>query len=124
MENSDVYKGIADVLDLVMRSSWDFSLNPVRIIRNGNATIVMWADGTKTVVKKSADDPEDDYAAFTAALAKKVYRNNSHFKKMLKERNVEQKPSKKQQKREAEEAERIMGIVERAVAEKYAKNDD
>ena len=100
------------------------SLDPVRIIRNGNATIVMWADGTKTVVKKSADDPEDDYAAFTAALAKKVYGNNSHFKKMLKDRTVEQKPSKKQQKREAEEAERIMEVVERAVAEKYAKNDD
>ena len=122
--NKEVYKGIADFLDWVMRPSWTFTLNPIRIIRNGNATIVMWADDTKTVVKKSADDPEDDYAAFTAALAKKVYGNNSHFKKMLKERTVEQKPSKKQQKREAEEAERIMEVVERAVAEKYAKNDD
>ena len=112
------------LMETLFHQAWDYSLNPVRIIRNGNATIVMWADGTKTVVKKSADDPEDDYAAFTAALAKKVYGNNSHFKKMLKERTVEQKPSKKQQKRETEEAERIMEVVERAVAEKYAKNDD
>lgn len=54
-----------------------------RIVKNGPATIVFWKDGTKTVVKHSDNDPNDLYYAFCAALAKKVYGNNSRIKKIL-----------------------------------------
>lgn len=58
-------------------------VTPWRIIRNGPATIVIWMDGTKTIVKKSADTPDDDYSAFCAALAKKIYGNNSRIHKIV-----------------------------------------
>lgn len=59
-------------------------LDPIRIIVNGPATIVFWEDGTKTVVKCIDGEPWDIYHAFTAALAKKVYGNNSRIHKILK----------------------------------------
>lgn len=50
---------------------------PEKIFRCEDTTTVIWKDGTKTTVKlmKGADD--SDYGAFTAALAKKIYGNNS-----------------------------------------------
>lgn len=58
-----------------------FAVN--KIIVNGDATIVFWADGDKTIVKKSADDEFDLHHAFCAALAKKIYGHNSTVKKMI-----------------------------------------
>ena len=48
-----------------------------RIIYNNPATIVFWMDGTKTVVKKAKGEKFNKYTAFCAALAKKMYGNNS-----------------------------------------------
>ena len=63
-------------------------LTPVRIIKNGVATVVFWKDGEKTVVKLSDGDRADDYAAFCAALAKRFYDSNSTLKRVLKEAEV------------------------------------
>lgn len=57
---------------------------PKRIIQNGPATIVFWVDGTKTVVKREKNTPNDLEAAFSAALAKKMYGTNSRIKRILK----------------------------------------
>lgn len=55
-----------------------------RIIQNGPATIVFWEDDTKTVVKRSKNDPESDvYSVVAYALAKKRYRSNPWFKKLV-----------------------------------------
>ena len=54
-----------------------------RIVVSGPATIVFWADGTKTVVKCSDDVPFDLYTAFCAATAKKYYGSNSQIHKVL-----------------------------------------
>lgn len=64
---------------------------PVKIIKSGKVTIVFWADDTKTIVRCAEDEVPDDYDAFTAALAKKVYGSNTHLKKMIKAITVEQK---------------------------------
>ena len=63
----------------------DFALRfiPERIIKNGPATIVFWADGKKTVVKCGESEIPDDYAAFCAALGKKVYGSNSALKRVM-----------------------------------------
>lgn len=61
---------------------------PRRILKSGNATIVFWGDGTKTVVKRSEGEPDDPYAAFGAALCKKLYGSNSAVKKLI-ERKTE-----------------------------------
>ena len=71
------------------------TLEPNRILKNGPVTVVFWKDGTKTVVKPGPNVTPNDYDAFTAALAIKVFDSNSHLKKMIKEKTVEQKPKVK-----------------------------
>ena len=60
-------------------------IKPKRIIHNGNATIVFWNDNTKTVVRCAEDDTQDNYNAFCAAYCKKVFGNNSHLKRVIKD---------------------------------------
>lgn len=55
-----------------------------------NTTTVMWADGTHTTVKKAKGTKDDIYSAVSAALAIKVYGNNSRFKKMIEEKTQTQ----------------------------------
>ncbi len=73
-----------------------------KILRNGDATIVFWADGTKTVVRYSGDEEDSDYTAFTAAFAIKCFGSNSHLKKVIKNKIVHQTAKKKPQKVVAE----------------------
>lgn len=56
-----------------------------RIIYNDPATIVFWNDGTKTVVKRGENEKFNKYTAFCAALAKKMYGNNSRVNKIVNE---------------------------------------
>ena len=56
-----------------------------RIIYNDPATIVFWNDGTKTVVKRGPSETFNKYTAFCAALAKKMYGNNSRVNKIVNE---------------------------------------
>lgn len=66
-----------------------------RILKSGNRTIVFWKDGSKTIVKRSADTPDDDYSAFTAALAVKTYGSNSALKRMIRKKTEYQKKKEK-----------------------------
>ena len=59
-------------------------VKPKRILKSGNRMIVFWDDGSKTIVKRAEDEPDNDYNAFTAALAIKTYGSNSQVKKILK----------------------------------------
>lgn len=78
------YNDLADAVDVLKRASASNDVIvfgspmpvPEKIFRCGDATTVIWKDGTKTTVKlmKGADD--SDYGAFTAALAKKIYGGN------------------------------------------------
>lgn len=52
-----------------------------KIIVNGNATIVFWADKTKTVVKRAEGDKNDRKIALVYAIAKKKYGNISRVHK-------------------------------------------
>lgn len=70
---------------------------PKKIIKSedGVATIVFWNDGTKTVVKRSKNDQDSDYDAFTAALAIKIFGSNTAVHKIV---NGTTKQSKKKRK--------------------------
>lgn len=57
---------------------------PKKIIYNNPATIVFWKDGSKTVVKKAPHEKFNTYHAFCAALAKKVFGNNSRVNAIVK----------------------------------------
>lgn len=56
---------------------------PKKIIQNGPAFIVFWDDGTKTVLKKKAEDLDDPYAAFGQALMIKIFGTNSMAHKIV-----------------------------------------
>lgn len=88
---------LKDALDTIWKNAIKESVGSVsRIETNGPATIVFWSDGTKTVVKRSADCPDSMYNAFTAALAIKVFGSNSQVNKILrtKVRHQQSKPVK------------------------------
>ena len=70
---------------------WKIPYTPKRILRSGPATIVFWEDGTKTVVKCAAHENDNTYAAFTAALAIKIFGSNSAVKKIVKSKTEEAK---------------------------------
>ena len=56
---------------------------PTRILQSGDRVIVFWGDGSKTIVKRSSDTPDNIYGAFTAALAIKIYGNNSQVNRII-----------------------------------------
>lgn len=56
---------------------------PKKIIYSGPATIVLWADGTKTVVKCSKHDSQNAETGFLWALAEKVYGSKSQVEKVI-----------------------------------------
>lgn len=75
---------------------------------DNNYTTVLWNDGTRTTVKLSDDDIYDEYSAFCAALAKRIYGSNSRIKKIIKTQGgtplskEEKKARKKERKERAE----------------------
>ena len=80
-----------------------FGLYPNRIYYYDNDyTTVLWNDGTRTTVKLSDDDIYDEYSAFCAALAKRIYGSNSRIKKIIKTqgRTPLSKEDKKRRKEE------------------------
>lgn len=64
---------------------------PDRILRSGDATIVFWRDGEKTVVKKASDEEDNEYVAFCSALAKKIFGSNNAVKKIAASVEVKKK---------------------------------
>ena len=83
---------------------------PKRILRNGRATIVMWADGTKTIVKRAEGEPDNDYTAFTAALAIKCFGSNSEVKRIV--RKTEKQKSKKEKAEEKKRKKTLRQLTE------------
>ena len=60
-------------------------LRPKRIIHSKNVTVVFWNDDTKTLVRRAVGETPDNYTAFCAAYCKKVFGNNSHLKRIIKD---------------------------------------
>lgn len=55
-----------------------------RVIFNDPATIILWADGTKTVTKTHGDDAFDPEKGFAVACAKKLLGNGDAFREECK----------------------------------------
>ena len=87
-----------------------------KIIFGRPVTVVFWADGTKTVVKCEKNTEWNAYSAFCAALAKKVYGNNTKIMKIVAEKNVSYLQLQK-----AEEKERKIREKEASEAKAHAK---
>lgn len=54
-----------------------------KVIFSDPATIVLWADGTKTVVKCREDDVYDEQTGLLLCMAKKMYGNDGKFNDVL-----------------------------------------
>lgn len=56
---------------------------PKKIIRSGDVTVVIWLDGSKTIVRRDPEDADNLHTAFCAALAKKIFGSNTAVKKTI-----------------------------------------
>ena len=83
-EETDMWTKANPNLGIVAR----WSIRPEKIIFNGPKTIVLWTDGSKTIVSCKAEEQFDPYAGFCAALAKKMYGSTSRIKKILETKSV------------------------------------
>ena len=99
------------------------NVTPKNIFKNGLYTTVLWADGTKTIVKRGEDEPDDEYSAFTAALARKIYGTNSAVKRIVRMTKVQSKKHKERKeavvKMTAQEFEQFGDNL----IEKYSENE-
>lgn len=56
-----------------------------KVIFNDPATIVLWSDGSKTVVKCGPEDSYDMKKGLAMAIVKKMAGNDNHFHKVFKQ---------------------------------------
>lgn len=83
-DNGYTYKDWDDVIEFL--SGWyrfervDNDSVISRVIFNNPATIIMWADGTKTIAKTHGDDVFDPEKGFAVACAKKLLGNGDAFR--------------------------------------------
>lgn len=85
----------------------DFVPNVKKIIHSGRCTIVIWTDGSKTIVKQSENDDWDEYAAFCAAFCKKIFGSTSAVKRTIDKKTVAYRPTNKEKKEEANSTAKI-----------------
>lgn len=62
----------------------EWKMTPRKVIFNGPATVVMWEDGSKTVVKKTDGDVDDREKAVMFAIIKKACGNRGKMNRYLK----------------------------------------
>lgn len=80
-EDKGTIEDLRYLVDLYYKQSKQIEIE--RIMRNGKATIVWFADGEKVVVKKCATDKPSIYSAVAFAIIKRLYGNNSHFQSVV-----------------------------------------
>lgn len=66
------------------KSSNKNCFEPKKVIFNGPATIVMWGDGTKTIVKRREGEPDDKEKAIMYCILKKLCGNKATMDRYLK----------------------------------------
>ena len=54
-----------------------------KVILNGDVTVILWNDGTKTVVRRDKNDVYDPEKAILACMAKKLYENTGIFNEAI-----------------------------------------
>ena len=64
--------------DFIFKKDTSLKTNIVKVIFNNPATIIKWADGTKTVVKSSEED-YDPEKGLAMAIAKKALGNEGNY---------------------------------------------
>lgn len=83
-------EGLADVMARLSRGGVKFTLPMLpkhavkQVIFNNPATVVLWSDGTKTVVKCSENDTFDPEIGLAMAICKKAFGNTGAYNEVFK----------------------------------------
>lgn len=75
---------IPDVFDFSNRINKAVRADIVRVVFNDPATVVMWSDGTKTVVKCQPGDTYNPETGLALCVAKKFFGNTGKFNEVFK----------------------------------------
>lgn len=70
-----------------------------KVIFNGNRTIILWGDGTKTISNPTAGDDFDKYTGFCIAFVKKIFGSSNQAKKFLDSVAYDQTPDHDERKK-------------------------
>lgn len=85
---------IAPGLPFIKAKTLGDDFKPKKIIHSGPKTIVFFKNGEKIIVSCGENETYDDYTAFCAALAKKIFGSTSRAKKIMKSVTVEKTEKK------------------------------
>ena len=106
---------------------------PTKILKNGRATVVFFADDTKVVVKLPEGVEDNDYNAFCAAIAKKMFGTNTRIKRKMEliteiapteaEKRAALKKAREEaeERRQAQQDAKVRRMANQIVLEKRAK---
>lgn len=78
----DVYQ---EMIPMLLSKENSKMPQPKKVIFNGDATIVIWKDGTKTVVKRSENDESDWRIAIVWCIMKKIFGSYTNADKYIKQ---------------------------------------
>lgn len=100
INDSSSVKAVRRLIMDTLAESTKICYTPEHIFHNRKTaeTIVIWKDGSKTIVKPMDGMPDSEmshYAAFTAALAKKIFGSNTQVNKIV---GMTKEPVKRQKK--------------------------
>lgn len=73
-------------------------VKPKQVFFNGNHTVLVWPDGTKTSVGLGPDAVYDEYSGFCAAIVKKLFGSSREAQKFLDKVKIVQKKKEKKKK--------------------------
>lgn len=66
-----------------------------KVIFNGDRTIILWNDDTKTMVKCADDEEFDYYSGFCAAVTKKIFGSTANAQRFMESKMVDQNNTSK-----------------------------
>lgn len=86
-KQDEIIKDLSSKLRKVCSDLGDMALKTYvyKVIHNKGATVVWFGDNEKVVVKKAKGDKDSVYSAVAYAIAKRLYTNNTNFKKKVDE---------------------------------------
>lgn len=79
-----ITKDVKDTINLICGISERNRLDIKKIYINDPVTVVLWEDGTKTIVKRDGRDAYDPEKALAMAIAKKALGNKGNYYNIFK----------------------------------------
>lgn len=73
-----------------------------QVIFSGPATVILWEDGEKTMVKCAEDQTYDKYSGFCAAVCKRLFGSSTAVKKLIEDRDPEVRRQRLEEIRKAQ----------------------